>query len=98
MGESCKLALVSVEAVLNRVQSLDIQASCRNCTACGQVVEGQHFSSDVTFTKGADGESAAVGQYVSGGGTGPSRIAAGRIYNQASTCSLVLQFKLTDPR
>ena len=44
------------------------------------MVEGQNFSSEVTFAKGAGGESAAVGQYVSdGAGT---RISGGRVYNQ----------------
>lgn len=54
-----------------------------NCTACGAVVEGQNFSSEITFAKGAGGENAAVGQYVSdGAGT---RISGGRVYNQVDS-------------
>lgn len=40
------------------------------------------MSSEVTFAKGAGGESAAVGQYVTDGSGAGTRLSGGRVYNQ----------------
>ncbi|KAL0050009.1 hypothetical protein WJX82_002680 [Trebouxia sp. C0006] len=56
-----------------------------NCTLCGAVVEGQNLSSEVTFAKGAGGESAAVGQYVTDGSGAGTRLSGGRVYNQVDS-------------
>ncbi|KAA6429173.1 MAG: transcription factor IIB (ISS), partial [Trebouxia sp. A1-2] len=56
-----------------------------NCTLCGAVVEGQNLSSEVTFAKGAGGESAAVGQYVTDGSRAGTRLSGGRVYNQVDS-------------
>ena len=38
---------------------------CRCCTGCGKVLESLIFSTETTFTKGADGSSQAQGNFVS---------------------------------
>ncbi len=55
------------------------------------MVEGQNLSSEVTFAKGAGGESAAVGQYVTDGSGAGTRLSGGRVYNQVS--HLIFAFK-----
>ncbi|KAK9817299.1 hypothetical protein WJX72_012355 [[Myrmecia] bisecta] len=52
------------------------------CTSCGRVLEDVAFSSDITFSKGAGGESTVDGHFVSDAGAarGIGRISGGRIY------------------
>lgn len=56
---------------------------CSCCIMCGQVLEDIHFSSDVQFVKGVDGESEALGNLVTDAGIprGLGRTAGGtRLY------------------
>lgn len=55
-------------------------ASC--CTQCGKVLEEGAFATDVTFVKGAGGDTTMAGQYVVGDGTRSARFVGGRMYGQ----------------
>lgn len=59
------------------------------------MVEGQNLSSEVTFAKGAGGDSAAVGQYVTDGSGAGTRLSGGRVYNQVR--HLLFAFKQCHP-
>ncbi|GBG62695.1 hypothetical protein CBR_g31712 [Chara braunii] len=48
------------------------------CTGCGRVIDDHHYSSEVTFLKGADGSSHADGTFVSHGSTPRTITGAGR--------------------
>ena len=60
---------------------------------CGYYVEQAHFSKEPTFTKGAAGESAVAGQYVSDSHNGV-RLANGRVYGGVRSCTLLAQLNL----
>ena len=53
------------------------------CPSCGRVLDDVAFSSDVPYTRGADGEGQLVGQYVpeSGRAKGVNRIQGGKLWN-----------------
>ncbi len=61
------------------MHGLSLHPACRVCSVCGYYVEQAHFSKEPTFTKGAAGESAVAGQYVSDSHNGV-RLANGRVY------------------
>lgn len=50
------------------------------CTTCGAVLESGAFAQDVQFIKGATGDAAVVGQYVTGDGTRTQRSGNGRLF------------------
>lgn len=50
------------------------------CTTCGAVLESGAFAQDVQFIKGATGDAAVVGQYVTGDGTRTQRAGSGRLF------------------
>jgi transcription factor IIIB subunit 2 len=59
------------------------------CFNCGRVLEDTAFSSDVTFTKGADGEGELVGQFVGERGEvrGLQRMAGGKVWSMRVSSS-----------
>ena len=72
------------------MQGPSLHPACRVCSVCGYYVEQAHFSKEPTFTKGAAGESAVAGQYVSDSQNGV-RLANGRVYGGVRGWTLLAQ-------
>ena len=68
----------------------------RCCTRCGRVLDEVTFSTEVTFSKGAGGESTVNGHFVSeaAASRGLGRISGGRLFGYQARLALSQSFPL----